>query len=65
MRSAGAARHITSRMGSTDIDNETKYYDSVSNDMQRLFIKYLYEKFDGDLNELNHRFGLDYWSHRS
>ena len=32
--------------------------------MQRLFIKYLYEKFDGDLNELNHRFGLDYWSNR-
>lgn len=46
------------------VDNETKYYDSVSNDMQRLFIKYLYEKFDGDLNELNHRFGLDYWSNR-
>ena len=32
------------------VDNETKYYDSVSNDMQRLFIKYLYEKFDGDLS---------------
>ena len=46
------------------VDNETKYYDSVSNDMQRLFIKYLYEKFDGDLNELNHHFGLDYWSNR-
>ena len=46
------------------VDNETKYYDSVSNDMQRLFVKYLHEKFHGDLNELNHHFGLDYWSNR-
>lgn len=46
------------------VDNETKYYDSVSNDMQRLFVKYLREKFHGDLNELNHHFGLDYWSNR-
>ncbi|MBF9690791.1 beta-galactosidase [Bifidobacterium dentium] len=46
------------------VDNETKYYDSVSDDMQRLFVKYLYEKFDGDLDEMNHRFGLDYWSNR-
>ena len=46
------------------VDNETKYYDSVSEDMQRLFVKYLREKFHGDLNELNHHFGLDYWSNR-
>ena len=46
------------------MDNETKYYDSVSNDMQRLFVKYLREKFHGDLDELNHHFGLDYWSNR-
>ena len=46
------------------VDNETKYYDSVSNDMQRLFVKYLREKFHGDLNELNRHFGLDYWSNR-
>ena len=46
------------------VDNETKYYDSVSNDMQRLFVKYLREKFHGDLDELNRHFGLDYWSNR-
>ena len=46
------------------VDNETKYYDSVSEDMQRLFVKYLREKFHGDLDELNHHFGLDYWSNR-
>ncbi len=33
------------------VDNETKYYDSVSDDMQRLFVKYLREKFHGDLDE--------------
>lgn len=46
------------------VDNETKYYDSVSNDMQRLFVKYLQKKFDGDLAKLNSHFGLDYWSNR-
>ncbi|KAA8830126.1 beta-galactosidase [Bifidobacterium tissieri] len=46
------------------VDNETKYYDSVSLDMQTLFVKYLREKFHGDLDELNRRLGLDYWSNR-
>ena len=46
------------------VDNETKYYDSVSPDMQALFVKYLREKFNDDLDELNARFGLDYWSNR-
>ena len=46
------------------IDNETKYYDSVSSDMQALFVKYLREKFHDDLAALNARFGLDYWSNR-
>ena len=46
------------------VDNETKYYDSVSPDMQALFVKYLREKFHDDLDELNARFGLDYWSNR-
>ncbi len=46
------------------MDNETKYYDSVSNDMQRLFVKYLHDKFNGDLDALNAHFGLDYWSNR-
>lgn len=46
------------------VDNETKYYDSVSRDMQALFVKYLRGKFDGSLEALNAHFGLDYWSNR-
>lgn len=46
------------------IDNETKYYDSVSPDMQALFIKHLRERFQDDLDLLNESFGLDYWSNR-
>ncbi|KFI49603.1 beta-galactosidase [Bifidobacterium biavatii] len=46
------------------VDNETKYYDSVSPDMQALFVKYLRDKFKGDLDALNAHFGLDYWSNR-
>ena len=46
------------------VDNETKYYDSVSPDMQALFVKYLRDKFAGDLDALNAHFGLDYWSNR-
>ncbi|MBT1164220.1 beta-galactosidase [Bifidobacterium felsineum] len=46
------------------VDNETKYYDSVSPDMQALFIKYLRGKFHDDLDALNAHFGLDYWSNR-
>ncbi|KAB8288749.1 beta-galactosidase [Bifidobacterium ramosum] len=46
------------------VDNETKYYDCVSQDMQTLFVKYLRGKFHGDLDMLNAHFGLDYWSNR-
>lgn len=46
------------------VDNETKYYDSVSPDMQALFVKYLREEFHDDLDALNREFGLDYWSNR-
>lgn len=46
------------------VDNETKYYDSVSPDMQMLFVKYLRDKFHDNLDELNAHFGLDYWSNR-
>ncbi|PJM74484.1 beta-galactosidase [Bifidobacterium simiarum] len=46
------------------VDNETKYYDSCSADMQTLFVKYLRGKFNDDLTELNNHFGLDYWSNR-
>ena len=46
------------------VDNETKYYDCVSPDMQRLFVKDLRRRFDYDLDRLNAAFGLDYWSNR-
>ncbi|TPF95080.1 alpha-amylase family protein [Bifidobacterium sp. UTBIF-78] len=46
------------------VDNETKYYDSVSPEIQALFVKYLREKFHDDLDQLNAHFGLDYWSNR-
>ncbi|MBI0063067.1 beta-galactosidase [Bifidobacterium sp. M0109] len=46
------------------VDNETKYYDCVSPDMQRLFVKDLQRRFDDDLDRLNAAFGLDYWSNR-
>ncbi|MFT8988058.1 MAG: beta-galactosidase [Bifidobacterium psychraerophilum] len=46
------------------VDNETKYYDSVSHDMQMLFVKHLRKRFSDDLDALNNTFGLDYWSNR-
>lgn len=46
------------------LDNETKAYDTCSKYAQHLFIEYLKEQFDNDLNKLNHAFGLDYWSNR-
>lgn len=46
------------------IDNETKYYDVTSKDVQRLFQKHLRSKFDNDLKRLNESYGLDYWSNR-
>lgn len=46
------------------VDNETKYYGSVSPDMQRLFVKYLRSEFNNDFESLNGTFGLDYWSNR-
>jgi beta-galactosidase len=46
------------------LDNETKYYGTAGNNVQRLFVKYLREQFNDDLDALNHEFGLDYWSNR-
>lgn len=46
------------------IDNETKYYEAASNDVQRGFVKYLRAEFDDDLGALNDAFGLAYWSNR-
>ncbi len=45
------------------VDNETKHYETSGPNVQFLFIKYLKEKFQS-LEELNKKFGLDYWSNR-
>ncbi len=46
------------------LDNETKYYGTAGENVQRRFVKYLRVKFKDDLNTLNREFGLDYWSNR-
>ncbi|WP_454051208.1 beta-galactosidase [Cellulomonas sp. Marseille-Q8402] len=46
------------------VDNETKYYDAASRDVQRAFVKYLRAEFHDDLDAMNRAFGLDYWSNR-
>jgi beta-galactosidase len=44
-------------------DNETKHYNTSGPNVQLLFVKYMKEKFR-DLEDLNKKFGLDYWSNR-
>lgn len=46
------------------LDNETKYYDTSDVPVQAQFVKYLHQQFNGDLDDLNAEFGLDYWSNR-
>lgn len=46
------------------LDNETKHYGTAGKNVQERFVKYLREKFGGDLDALNAEFGLDYWSNR-
>ena len=46
------------------IDNETKYYETASENVQQGFIKYLRTLFHDDLQTMNDQFGLDYWSNR-
>lgn len=46
------------------VDNETKYYDSVSRTMQDGFIRELQREYGNDFARLNADFGLDYWSNR-
>ena len=45
------------------LDNETKHYDNIGRYMQEGFVRSLQEKYP-DLRQLNHDFGLDYWSNR-
>jgi Beta-galactosidase len=44
-------------------DNETKHYNTSGSNVQILFVKYMKEKFKS-LDDLNKKFGLDYWSNR-
>jgi beta-galactosidase len=44
------------------LDNETKHYDNIGRYMQEGFVRSL-GKYP-DLRQLNHDFGLDYWSNR-
>ena len=44
-------------------DNETKHYGTAGPNVQLLFVKYMRATF-GDLDTINHVFGLDYWSNR-
>ncbi|WP_051091098.1 beta-galactosidase [Paenibacillus massiliensis] len=46
------------------VDNETKHYGTVGPNVQFMFVKYMKDKFNGDLDQLNHEYGLDYWSNR-
>lgn len=44
-------------------DNETKHYGTAGENVQLLFVKHMRQKY-GTLDEINDRFGLDYWSNR-
>lgn len=46
------------------IDNETKSYGTAGEGVQKKFVEYLKQEFEGNLEALNRRFGLDYWSNR-
>ena len=45
------------------LDNETKSYDTAGPAVQNAFVAYLQTQF-GTLEEMNHAFGLNYWSNR-
>jgi beta-galactosidase len=45
------------------VDNETKHYQVSGDAVQLQFVKYMKNKFIS-LDEINFRFGLDYWSNR-
>jgi beta-galactosidase len=46
------------------VDNETKYYNVTSPNVQKLFVKHVRDLFHDDLDALNEAWGLDYWSNR-
>ena len=46
------------------LDNETKHYGTSGENVQKLFVDYMKDKFDGNLHKLNYAYGLNYWSNR-
>ena len=46
------------------VDNETKHFNTSSNNVYIAFQKWLKKKFNSNLDQLNHAYGLDYWSNR-
>lgn len=46
------------------VDNETKHYGTSSENVQRSFVQYIKQQYNGDLEKFNKDFGLDYWSNR-
>ncbi|MBA1435288.1 beta-galactosidase, partial [Bombilactobacillus bombi] len=45
-------------------DNETKHFNTSSSNIYIAFQKYLKEKYNGNIEQLNYDYGLDYWSNR-
>lgn len=46
------------------VDNETKHFNTSSQNVYIGFQKWLFQRFNGDLNKMNSAYGLDYWSNR-
>lgn len=46
------------------LDNETKHFGTSSENVQQAFVAWIKKKYNGDIEKLNHDFGLDYWSNR-
>ncbi|RQW63339.1 beta-galactosidase [Vibrio viridaestus] len=45
------------------VDNETKHYGNVGKFIQKAFVEHLQNRFP-NIDEMNDKFGLDYWSNR-
>jgi len=45
------------------VDNETKHFNTASDEIQKKFVSYMRDKFKS-LDSINAKYGLDYWSNR-
>jgi len=45
------------------VDNETKHYNTSGDNVQKLFVQYMKDKYQS-LDVINKAYGLDYWSNR-